>query len=122
MPRTPCQPLLLLSPSRRAPVAPSALATWHRGRRCISSSSPTTIASLLSSTPPQAHPSSGDLTLNGFVRTVRKQKRVAFAAIGDGSSMQTAQAILTPEQADGSVADTKTLSVQLRVSDSACAY
>jgi asparaginyl-tRNA synthetase len=41
------------------------------------------------------------LTVNGFVRTVRKQKRVAFAAIGDGSSIQTVQAVLTPEQADG---------------------
>ncbi|KAF2658140.1 asparaginyl-tRNA synthetase [Lophiostoma macrostomum CBS 122681] len=89
--------LLLLSPSRRAPVPPSTLATWHSGRRCSSSSSPTsTIASLLSPTPPCP-----TLTLNGFVRTVRKQKRVAFAAIGDGSSMQTVQAVLTPEQADG---------------------
>jgi asparaginyl-tRNA synthetase len=37
--------------------------------------------------------------LNGFVRTVRKQKRVAFAAIGDGTSLDAVQAVLTPEQA-----------------------
>lgn len=46
---------------------------------------------------PQPHQS---LTLNGFVRSVRKQKRVAFAAIGDGSSLRTVQAVLTPDQAD----------------------
>jgi asparaginyl-tRNA synthetase len=39
------------------------------------------------------------VTLNGFVRTVRKQKRVAFAAIGDGTSLEAVQAVLTPEQA-----------------------
>lgn len=39
------------------------------------------------------------MTLNGFVRTVRKQKRVAFAAIGDGTSVEAVQTVLTPEQA-----------------------
>ena len=39
------------------------------------------------------------VTLNGFVRSVRKQKRVAFAAIGDGSSLNAVQAVLTPAQA-----------------------
>jgi len=39
------------------------------------------------------------VTLNGFVRTVRKQKRVAFAAIGDGTSLDAVQAVLTPAQA-----------------------
>jgi asparaginyl-tRNA synthetase len=39
------------------------------------------------------------VTLNGFVRTVRKQKRVAFAAIGDGTSLDAVQAVLTIEQA-----------------------
>ncbi|KAI9673761.1 MAG: asparaginyl-tRNA synthetase [Trizodia sp. TS-e1964] len=40
-----------------------------------------------------------DLNLNCFIRSVRKQKRVAFAAVGDGSTIQSLQAILTPEQA-----------------------
>jgi asparaginyl-tRNA synthetase len=39
------------------------------------------------------------VTLDGFVRTVRKQKRVAFAAIGDGTSLDAVQAVLKPEQA-----------------------
>ena len=79
--------------------------------RCSSSRSlsPPTIAALLRQSPPslssQQPPSSGGtLTLNGFVRSLRKQKRVAFAAVGDGSSLQTVQAVLTPEQAEGSVA------------------
>jgi aspartyl/asparaginyl-tRNA synthetase len=41
------------------------------------------------------------VTVNGFVRSVRRQKRTAFAAIGDGSSLKSLQAVLTPEQADG---------------------
>ncbi|KAI4655737.1 hypothetical protein J4E93_000452 [Alternaria ventricosa] len=41
------------------------------------------------------------LTINGYVRTVRKQKRIAFAAIGDGSTLQTVQAVLPPQLAEG---------------------
>lgn len=43
------------------------------------------------------------MTINGYVRTVRKQKRIAFAAIGDGSTLQTVQAVLAPQLAEGSV-------------------
>ncbi|KAF2641408.1 asparaginyl-tRNA synthetase [Massarina eburnea CBS 473.64] len=83
-----------------------APAPWACRARYGSTLSPPTIATLLRQTPPPLAtlqpPSSGEtLTLNGFVRSVRKQKRVAFAAIGDGSSLQTVQAVLTPEQADG---------------------
>ena len=74
--------------------------------RCISTLSPPSIAALLRQSQPQSSAqqpsSSGEtLTLHGFVRSVRKQKRIAFAAIGDGSSLQTVQAVLTPSQADG---------------------
>ncbi|KAF9731442.1 hypothetical protein PMIN06_000455 [Paraphaeosphaeria minitans] len=83
---------------------PLSLAT-RAATRC-SSTSPPSVAALLkqSSAPSPPRPSSSpdrSLTLNGFVRSVRKQKRVAFAAIGDGSSLTTVQAVLTPEQADG---------------------
>ncbi|KAK2763756.1 asparaginyl-tRNA synthetase [Arachnomyces sp. PD_36] len=40
-----------------------------------------------------------EIQVQGFVRSVRKQKRVAFAEISDGSTIQPLQAILTPEQA-----------------------
>jgi asparaginyl-tRNA synthetase len=46
------------------------------------------------------------ITLKGFIRSVRKQKRFAFAEISDGSTVKSLQAILTPEQAaeyEGSV-------------------
>lgn len=35
----------------------------------------------------------------GFIRSIRKQKTRAFASIGDGSSLEPLQAMLTPEQA-----------------------
>ncbi|OAK95217.1 asparaginyl-tRNA synthetase [Phaeosphaeriaceae sp. SRC1lsM3a] len=41
------------------------------------------------------------LKVNGYVRSVRKQKRIAFAAIGDGSTLHTVQAVLSPELAEG---------------------
>ena len=43
--------------------------------------------------------SDASITVNGYVRSLRKQKRVAFAAIGDGSTMESLQAVLKPEQA-----------------------
>ena len=49
------------------------------------------------------------ITVNGFVRSLRKQKRVAFAAIGDGSSLEPLQAVLSPEQANGCVQSAKRL-------------
>lgn len=40
-----------------------------------------------------------EIRVQGFVRSVRKQKRVAFAEISDGSTIRSLQAILSPEQA-----------------------
>lgn len=64
---------------------------------------PSSTAALLSRSAHQTTPASDTLTLNGFVRSVRKQKRVAFAAVGDGSSLKTVQVVLAPEQASQSV-------------------
>lgn len=41
----------------------------------------------------------GQREVYGFVRSIRKQKTRAFASIGDGSSLEPLQAMLTPEQA-----------------------
>lgn len=40
-----------------------------------------------------------NVTVNGWVRSVRKQKRIAFAHIGDGTTTKPLQAVLKPEQA-----------------------
>jgi len=77
--------------------------------RCTSTFRPSTIAELLrpSADSPSARQPPLDgaiLTVNGYVRTVRKQKRIAFAAIGDGSTLRTVQAVLPPQLAEGSVA------------------
>lgn len=76
--------------------------------RCSSTYYPTNIAELLrpaplSSSSQRSPPDGETLTINGYVRTVRKQKRIAFAAIGDGSTLQTVQAVLAPQLAEGSV-------------------
>ena len=40
------------------------------------------------------------VTVHGFVQSVRKQKKIAFAALSDGSSLEPLQAVLQPEQAE----------------------
>lgn len=40
-----------------------------------------------------------DVRVSGWVRSVRKQKQVAFAHIGDGTTARPLQAVLKPEQA-----------------------
>lgn len=44
-----------------------------------------------------------EIKINGFVRSVRKQKRFAFAEITDGSTTEPLQAFLKPAQAAGYV-------------------
>ncbi|KAI5204119.1 asparaginyl-tRNA synthetase [Aureobasidium subglaciale] len=60
---------------------------------------PANIASLLKTSAENTEESSPEVEVNGYVRTIRKQKRIAFAAVGDGSSLQPVQAVLTPDQA-----------------------
>ncbi|KAF2121724.1 mitochondrial carrier domain-containing protein [Lophiotrema nucula] len=98
--------LSLPSSCRDAALGAPADAPWRFRPRCSSTLAPTNIANILrnSSSPlasSSVSSSAQTLTVNGFVRTVRKQKRVAFAALGDGSTLQTVQAVLTPEQAGG---------------------
>ncbi|EMD68798.1 hypothetical protein COCSADRAFT_81349 [Bipolaris sorokiniana ND90Pr] len=103
----------LTTPVRPQHTSPnhSAASPWPRAwpicrPRCTSTFRPSTIAELLR---PSAHspfacqppPDGATLTINGYVRTVRKQKRVAFAAIGDGSTLRTVQAVLPPQLAEG---------------------
>lgn len=40
-----------------------------------------------------------EIRLQGLIRNVRKQKKVAFAEVSDGSTIWPVQAILTPEHA-----------------------
>lgn len=58
------------------------------------------IASLLQRSAGSEAATSTEIEVDGFVRTIRKQKRVAFAAVSDGSSSQPVQAVLNPDQAE----------------------
>ncbi|KFY24265.1 hypothetical protein V493_05355 [Pseudogymnoascus sp. VKM F-4281 (FW-2241)] len=65
------------------------------------SSAPSTSASPLSVAKLLATPADdGERHVYGFIRSIRKQKTRAFAAIGDGSSLEPLQALLTPAQAE----------------------
>ncbi|KAK5114338.1 hypothetical protein LTR62_002590 [Meristemomyces frigidus] len=67
-------------------------------RRTFSSSASTEtrvgIAQLLSQSGNQS-----DVDVYGWVRSLRRQKRVAFVALGDGSTLESLQAVLKPDQA-----------------------
>jgi asparaginyl-tRNA synthetase len=68
-------------------------------RRCLSTATPRTVKSLLFSASP---PDEGHVcSVNGWVRSVRTQKHVAFVALGDGTTLKPLQVVLQPAQADG---------------------
>ncbi len=60
----------------------------------------------------QALTHSGPLSVSGWVRSVRKQKRVAFVQLYDGSTARDLQVVTTPEQLPASV--THGASVQIK--------
>ena len=103
--RSALRPQLLIH--RRAVAAQAHVFTFCRLRQ-NSTFCPTNIAALLRpasplSSTPQGASESETLTVHGYVRSVRKQKRIAFAAIGDGSTLSTVQAVLPPQLAEESV-------------------
>ncbi|TAQ85374.1 hypothetical protein B7494_g6303 [Chlorociboria aeruginascens] len=73
----------------------------HHSRRKHTSSqhanAPLSVSRLLETQPIDPE----NITINGFVRSIRNQKLRSFAAIGDGSSLRPLQALLTPQQAQG---------------------
>jgi len=79
-------------------------------QRCLFSSAvtPPTIAALYKAAKetevPPAENERVTVTVNGFVRSVRRQKKVAFAAISDGSTYDPLQVVLTPDEAKEYVA------------------
>ncbi|KAH8727118.1 mitochondrial carrier domain-containing protein [Phaeosphaeriaceae sp. PMI808] len=104
IPRNAFRPRLLRS--SRGIAAASAQTSLPCRPRCSSTFSPNNIAEILRPSAVQltslrTAPADGEtLTVKGYVRSVRKQKRIAFAAIGDGSTLQTVQAVLTPQLAE----------------------
>ncbi|OBT75459.1 asparaginyl-tRNA synthetase, partial [Pseudogymnoascus sp. 05NY08] len=77
------------------------LGAHGRVQQRFHSSAPSSTASPLSIAKLLATPADdGERQVYGFVRSIRKQKTRAFAAIGDGSSLEPLQALLTPAQAE----------------------
>jgi hypothetical protein len=65
----------------------------------ISRNSGTTIPSSIAHLLDHGVSQPSNVAVNGFVRSVRNQKRRSFVAIGDGSTLEPLQALLTPKQA-----------------------
>lgn len=84
-------PLVRARPFSSTSAAPKSLgiANARHWRRNIN------VARLLSFTKERP-----DVVINGSIRSIRKQKTRCFAAIDDGSSIDTLQALMTPEQAE----------------------
>jgi asparaginyl-tRNA synthetase len=74
-------------------LRPRRVASFHR---YVSHQANRSIAELLQWRPAQA---ADDVTVNGFVRSVRSMKARRFVALGDGSSLAPLQALVEADHA-----------------------
>ncbi|KAI1459720.1 asparaginyl-tRNA synthetase [Annulohypoxylon moriforme] len=88
---------LLRGASPRYPY-PLRLSSSLVSRAFISTTVPTSVAGFLDFKPQDAV---SDVKIDGFVRSVRAQKRQSFVALGDGSSLESLQAVVPSDQAEG---------------------
>ncbi|KAI2469076.1 asparaginyl-tRNA synthetase [Annulohypoxylon bovei var. microspora] len=77
---------------------PLRLSSSVVSRAFISTTVPTSVAGFLDFKPQDAV---SDVKIDGFVRSVRAQKRQHFVSLGDGSSLGSLQAIVPSDQAEG---------------------
>ncbi|KAI9745879.1 MAG: asparaginyl-tRNA synthetase [Claussenomyces sp. TS43310] len=68
---------------------------WYHSSGSESGSTLSSVATLLESPPPEGK----NVTVAGFVRSIRNQKTRSFLSIGDGTSLEPLQALLSPNQA-----------------------
>ncbi|KAI1372182.1 asparaginyl-tRNA synthetase [Hypoxylon crocopeplum] len=87
---------LLRGASPRIPI-PLRLSSRVISRAFVSTV-PTSIAGFLDFKP---HEPVSDVKVDGFVRSVRAQKRYHFVSLGDGSSLESLQAVVPADQAEG---------------------
>lgn len=76
--------------------------SYSSGRGGLSILNPS-IAAVLASPPSTESQPRQQITVVGFVRTIRNQKLRSFVEVGDGSTVYPLQAVLEPLQAKGSV-------------------
>ncbi|KAI2631298.1 asparaginyl-tRNA synthetase [Hypomontagnella submonticulosa] len=89
----PLLPLLRGAPLRKPLKLSSRLPP-----RAFISTIPSSIAGFLDFKP---HEAVSDVKVDGFVRSVRAQKRYHFVSLGDGSSLESLQAVVPADQAEG---------------------
>ena len=89
----------LLSASSRRPWAKlnSGLLARHVPRVFLTTA-PKTIAGFLEWKPTDAVT---EVQVNGYVRSVRAQKKTHFVSLGDGSSLDVLQAVVPADKAEG---------------------
>ncbi|KAI1851417.1 hypothetical protein JX266_003492 [Neoarthrinium moseri] len=89
--------LLPLSISKR-PLAHRLFQTTWRTAKAFKSTTPENVAGLLRWEP--SEPVSG-VEINGYVRSVRAQKKHHFVSLGDGTTINSLQAVVPADQAEG---------------------
>ncbi|KAI0009661.1 asparaginyl-tRNA synthetase [Xylariaceae sp. FL0662B] len=89
----PILPLLRGASPRRFPKLPAQAVS-----RAFISVVPTSIAGFLDFKPNETV---SDVKVDGYVRSVRSQKRHHFVSLGDGSSLESLQAVVPADQAEG---------------------
>lgn len=76
-------------------------AGWARIAYSAQSARRLSIAAHLAATAPAAPDSDSTVTINGWVRSCRKQKNLSFAVINDGSNVHGVQAVVPKGMQDG---------------------
>jgi asparaginyl-tRNA synthetase len=79
------------------PLAACLRRAFHSSSRAHAAA-PLSVAHLLETLPADAD----NVTVNGFIRSIRNQKQRSFASIGDGSSLEPLQALLPSQLAEKS--------------------
>lgn len=88
---------VLLRTSRR-PLAALLRRSPREHARRLRSTQPDSVAGFLEWRPTEGVP---DVNVNGYVRSVRAQKRHHFISLGDGTSTEPLQAVVPADQAEG---------------------
>ena len=95
--------LLLLLRRQRASFCCQQYYYYSSDRRGGPSLSNPSVASVLALRPDSNGPQRTQVTVAGFVRTIRNQKQRSFVELGDGSTIYALQAVVPPSHAKGYV-------------------
>lgn len=90
--------MTLIYQATRRPLTSGLLRISRREFRSYKSTLPKSVAGYLDWKPEET---AGGVHVDGYIRSVRAQKRHHFVSLGDGSTIDALQAVVPADQAEG---------------------